>query len=139
MPQAQRHDYLPGTKGYFNAAALQHGTGPLWVCEGAFDALALLATGGCPGLERSSACRAGGGIGYETYAYWPLPSSPLPPGSSSGRRARQAALQGKRVAVLESEAYGGQKDVSAAWAAGVLTVGAGPATTEGKARAVSRA
>ena len=45
VPKAKRHDHLPGTKGYFNAAALHAGTGPLWVCEGAFDALALLAAG----------------------------------------------------------------------------------------------
>ena len=45
VPKAKRHDHLPGAKGYFNAAALQTGTGPLWVCEGAFDALALLAAG----------------------------------------------------------------------------------------------
>ena len=45
VPKAKRHDHLPGDKGYFNAAALQAGAGPLWVCEGAFDALALLAAG----------------------------------------------------------------------------------------------
>jgi hypothetical protein len=45
VPKAKRHDHLPGEKGYFNAAALQAGSGPLWVCEGAFDALALLAAG----------------------------------------------------------------------------------------------
>src|SRR5207249_3488888 len=45
VPKAKRHDHLPGEKGYFNAAALQAGAGPLWVCEGAFDALALLAAG----------------------------------------------------------------------------------------------
>jgi DNA primase len=45
VPKAKRHDHLPGVKGYFNAAALQAGAGPLWVCEGAFDALALLAAG----------------------------------------------------------------------------------------------
>src|SRR5262249_51957485 len=45
VPKAQRHDHLPGAKGYFNAAALQEDAGPLWVCEGAFDALALLAAG----------------------------------------------------------------------------------------------
>ena len=32
--------------------------------------------------------------------------------------ARQAALRGKRVAVLEPSAYGGHKDVSEDWAAG---------------------
>lgn len=45
VPKAKRHDHLPGEKGYFNAAALQAGEGPLFVCEGAFDALALLAAG----------------------------------------------------------------------------------------------
>jgi DNA primase len=45
VPKAKRHDHLPGEKGYFNAAALQAAAGPLWVCEGAFDALALLAAG----------------------------------------------------------------------------------------------
>ena len=44
-PKAKRHDHLPGAKGYFNATACQAGPGPLWVCEGAFDALALLAAG----------------------------------------------------------------------------------------------
>ncbi len=39
VPKAKRHDHLPGAKGYFNAAALLAGAGPLWVCEGAFDAL----------------------------------------------------------------------------------------------------
>jgi len=43
VPKAKRHDHLPGDKGYFHAAALQPGAGPLWVCEGACDALALLA------------------------------------------------------------------------------------------------
>ena len=48
VPKAQRHDHLPGAKGYFNAAALQEDAGPLWVCEGAFDALALRAAGLLP-------------------------------------------------------------------------------------------
>ncbi len=45
VPKAKRHDHLPGAKGYFNAAMLHAGIEPLWVCEGAFDALALLAAG----------------------------------------------------------------------------------------------
>ena len=45
--------------------------------------------------------------------------------------ARQAALRGKRVAALPSEAYGGAKDVSAAWGAGVLTMGKSSAAGEG--------
>ena len=38
--------------------------------------------------------------------------------------ARQAALRGKRVAVLPPEAYGGHKDVNEAWVAGTLAVDA---------------
>jgi len=45
--------------------------------------------------------------------------------------ARQAALRGKRVAVLPAAAYGGCKDVSEAWATGVLAVGTGPAAAPG--------
>ena len=40
--------------------------------------------------------------------------------------ARQAALRGKRVAGLPPPAYGGHKDVSAAWEAGVLAIGDEP-------------
>jgi hypothetical protein len=45
VPKAKRHNHLPGAKGFFNAAALQADAELLWVCEGAFDALALLAAG----------------------------------------------------------------------------------------------
>jgi hypothetical protein len=50
--------------------------------------------------------------------------------------ARQAALRGKRVAVLPTAAYGGYKDVNEAWAAGVLAVGGGPAATGGVGLAI---
>ena len=33
VPKAKRHGHLPGKKGPFNAAALQAGAGPLWMCE----------------------------------------------------------------------------------------------------------
>jgi hypothetical protein len=36
--------------------------------------------------------------------------------------ARQAVLRGKQVAVLPATAYGGYKDVSAAWTAGVFVL-----------------
>ena len=41
--------------------------------------------------------------------------------------AREAALRGKRVAVLPPAAYGGHKDANEAWAAGVLAMDAWPA------------
>ena len=50
--------------------------------------------------------------------------------------ARQAALRGKQVAVLPPQAYGGCKDVSEAWAAGVLCLDGGAADLEGTRDAV---
>ena len=127
VPKAKRHDHLPGAKGYFNAAVLHAGDGPLWVCEGAFDALALLAAG-VPCVAAI--------FGVQGWRWdWVREVRALvfaldadAAGQQQWRQlARQAALRGKQVAVLEPAAYGGHKDVSAAWAAGVLVVGARPA------------
>jgi hypothetical protein len=131
VPKAARHDHLPGAKGYFNAAALQEDAGPLWVCEGAFDALALLAAG----VPRVVAL-----FGVQGWRWdWVREVRELVfalDADAAGQQqwhqlARQAALRGKRVAVLPAAAYGGCKDVSDAWATGVLTVGAGPAAAPG--------
>jgi len=127
VPKAKRHDHLPGDKGYFHAAALQAGVGPLWVCEGAFDALALLAAG----VPRVVAI-----FGVQGWRWdWARDVRALvfaldadAAGQQQWRaRAREAALRGKQVAVLEPAAYGGYKDVNEAWMAGVLHIGAWPA------------
>lgn len=124
VPKAKRHDHLPGDKGYFNAAALHAGAGPLWVCEGAFDALALLAAG----VSRVVAI-----FGVQGWRWdWARTVQDLVfalDADGAGQQqwrtlARQAALRGKRVAVLDAAAYGGYKDVSAAWMARVLTIDA---------------
>jgi hypothetical protein len=100
VPKAKRHDHLPGAKGYFNAVALQAGPGPLWVCEGAFDALALLAAG----VPRVAAI-----FGVQGWRWdWAREVRDLvfaldadAAGQQQWRQlARQAALRGKRVAVL---------------------------------------
>ena len=131
VPKAKRHDHLPGTKGFFNATALLAGLEPLWVCEGAFDALALLVAG----VPRVVAL-----FGVQGWRWdWVREVRELvfaldadPAGQQQWRQlARQAALRGKRVAVLPAAAYGGCKDISDAWATGVLTVGAGPAAAPG--------
>jgi hypothetical protein len=131
VPKAQRHDHLPGTKGYFNATALQAGRAPLWVCEGTFDALALLAAG----VPRVVAI-----FGVQGWRWdWAREVHELVfaldadvAGQQQWRQlARQAALRGKQVAVLPAGAYGGCKDVSDAWARGVLAVDAGLAAAPG--------
>ena len=96
VPKATRHD-PSGTKGYFNAEALHAGTGPLWVCEGAFDALALLAAG----LSRVVAI-----YGVQGWCWaWGRHVDALvfaldahTAGQQWQQLARQAALRGKRVA-----------------------------------------
>ncbi len=137
VPKAKRHDHLPGEKGYFNAAALQAGDGPLWVCEGAFDALALLAAG----VPRVVAIFGVQGWRWE----WVREVRALvfaldadAAGQQQGRQlARQAALRGKRVAVLPASAYGGHKDVNEAGMAGVLNIGAWPAAAAAGAQGLA--
>jgi len=113
VPKAKRHDHLPGEKAYCNAAALQAGASPLWVCEGAFDALALLAAG----VPRVVAI-----FGVQGWRWdWAREVRALVfalDADAAGQQqwralARQAALRGKRGAGLAA-AYGGHKDASAA-------------------------
>ncbi len=136
VPKAKRHNHLPGEKGYFNTSALQACNDPLWVCEGACDTLALLAAG----VPRVVAI-----FGVQGWRWdWAREARALVfalDADTAGQQqwralARQAALRGKRVAVLPPAAYGGCKDVSEAWTAGVLAVDAGPATAAGEALAV---
>jgi DNA primase len=133
VPKAKRHDHLPGAKGYFNAAALQAGLASLWVCEGAFDALALLAAG----VPRVVAL-----FGVQGWRWdWVREVRELVfaldadiAGQQQWRQlARHAVLRGKHVAALPAAAYGGCKDVSDAWATGVLAVGIGPVAAPGRA------
>jgi hypothetical protein len=131
VPKAKRHDHLPGEKGYFNAAALQAGAGPLWVCEGAFDALVLRAAG----VSRVVAIFGVHGWRWDwVREIWALVFA-LDADTAGQQQwralARQAALRGKGVAVLPPHAYGGWKDVSEAWAAEVLCLDGGGADLEG--------
>src|SRR5207244_4098320 len=115
---------LPGSRG--EVYLLQAGAEPLWVCEGPFDALALLAAG----VRRVVAIFGVHGWRWD----WVREVRALvfaldadPTGQQQWRQlARQAALRGKQVAVLEPAASGGQKDVRAAWPAGLLRVEARP-------------
>jgi hypothetical protein len=127
-PKKVRHDHLSGAKGYFNAGALRSGEGPLFVCEGAFDALSLIAAG----YRRAVAIFGVNGWRWE----WARGVRQLVFAMDADRAgakwrelARQAVLRGQQVAYLSAEAYGGYKDASDAWAAGVLRIGAWPGET----------
>lgn len=128
VPKPLKHDHLPGNKGWFNARAIREGDGPLVVCEAALDALALIASG----LTRTVAI-------YGTYGWrweW-IPSSVreiviAADADAGGEKTRDligtgARLRGIRVAYLDADSYGGEKDAAAAHAAGVLSVGEFPA------------
>ncbi len=122
VPKGLKHDHLPGAKGCFNARALAEGDGPLFVTEGPFDALALMAAG----YPRTVAIFGVGGWRWD----WAREIIELvlaldadQAGQEGWRElARGARLRGKRVWVLPSEAYGGYKDASEAWVAGALDV-----------------
>src|SRR3989475_12525210 len=99
----------------FNATALQEGDGPLWVCEGAFDALALLAAG----VPRVVAIFGVQGWRWEWVRAVRALVFALDADAAGQQQwrtlARQAALRGKRGDVLEPAADGGAKDVGEAW------------------------
>jgi hypothetical protein len=117
VPKTKRHDHLPGAKGYFNVATLL-----------------------AAGVPRVVAIFGAQGWRWD----WVREVRELVfalDADSAGQQqwrqfARQAPLRGKRVAGLPAAAYGGHKDVSAAWVAGVLRIGDRPAAVGAEKGAV---
>lgn len=118
-PRPIRHDHLAGPKGYFSAAALAPGA-RIWVCEGALDALSLLAAG----VPRAIAI-----FGVEGWRMsWMPPESSFvfaldadPAGKQAlSRLGRQLRLRGRKVSYLDAANLGGAKDVNEAWVTGTL-------------------
>ncbi len=129
MPKAVRHDHLPGAKGYFNATALVGaGDGPLFVTEGVFDALTLIAAGqvrtvGIFGVNgwRWDWAR---GVAEMVLAFDADTADPAKPAYHAVKAlTREALLRGRRVSILPPAAYGGHKDASEAWTVGSLRFG----------------
>jgi len=122
VPKGLKHDHLPGAKECFNARALAEGDGPLFVTEGPFDALALMAAG----YPRTVAIFGVSGWRWDwarEIVELVLALDADQAGQEGWREmARGARLRGKRVWVLPPEAYGACKDASEAWAAGTLDV-----------------
>lgn len=123
VPKPLRHDHLPGSKGYFNAPVLQARAGKeIFVCEGPFDALSLLAVDselpvvaifGVQGWrpDWAAACRS-----------FALALDDDRAGQSAWRSlARQLTLRGKRVRVLLPSHFGGAKDLNEALQNGTLS------------------
>jgi len=113
-----KHHHLPGPRGWLNAAAAKGGE--LWLTEGAFDSLALMAAG----IPNVAAVFGVNGIRWG----WLRDVRRLVLAfdmDSAGQRARdeharEAHMRGLEVLVVTAEEYGGKKDAAEAWAAGVL-------------------
>lgn len=128
-PRAIRHDHLAGPKGYFAATALQPGA-RVWVCEGALDALSLLAAG----VPKAIAI-----FGVEGWRMdWMPPQasfvfaldSDLAGQSALSKLGRQLRLRGRQVSYLDAGRLGGAKDVNEAWVADTLDCSESDDTTD---------
>jgi DNA primase len=114
-----RHDHLPGPKGYFNASALCALEGPLFVCEGPFDALSLIAAGVSQRVVAIFGLRGWRWEWARGVREMVLALDADAAGSAAWRElGREARLRGIRVTVMED--YGGFKDANEAWTAGQL-------------------
>ena len=121
VPKQVRHDHLTGSKGYFNGGAICRGTGPLYVCEGPFDAAALMTAG----IPRVLAIFGVNGWRWDwmrsvreiVFAF---------DADDAGERwrafAQEAILRGKKVSFLPPSALGGAKDINEAWVKGTLAL-----------------
>lgn len=123
VPKPDRHDHLPGPKGNFNAAAWRNET--VFVCEGAFDALAMIAAG----HENTVAIFGVDGLRWE----WARAARRIvfcfdqdEPGRKRAReQSMKAMLAGKQACTLPAEVYGEHKDLAEVWQAeGKIDLGA---------------
>jgi hypothetical protein len=116
--QERPHHHLSRPKGVLNGRALQ--AAEVWLTEGAFDALALMAAG----IPKAAAVFGVDGIPWG----WLRDCRRLVlafDADEAGRRAiteqaKQALLRGVAVSYLTPEELGGAKDIAEAWAAGTL-------------------
>lgn len=114
VPKEIRHDHLPGPKGIFNARALHGDT--VFVCEGVFDALSLMAAG----YPNAVAIFGVDGLRWT----WFRAVRRLVFALDLDERGREAwrqlawnaVLRGKEVFSLPAEVYAGRKDLNEAWA-----------------------
>lgn len=122
-------------RGLFNAQAIKCHDGPLFICEGPFDAISLIA-GGVPravamfGLDFSSFFHWIDGVRTVVLAL----DNDEPGRKAAFELARALHLQGKDVEILDGSAYGGCKDINEAWVAGVLRLPT-PSVQDGSAPA----
>jgi hypothetical protein len=129
-----RHNHLAGSKGWFNRSAVDfvNGGRAVYVCEGSFDAVALIAAGVSP--------RALAIFGLDSLRWSWLPSDArivlaLDADARATDRVTsflyEALALGRDVVAVDPAVYGGAKDAAEAWRVGTLDVGALRLTGEG--------
>lgn len=114
-----KHHHLPGRpKGFLNAPATS--AAELWITEGAFDALALMAAG----IPHACAVFGVSGIRWRwlksvrrLVLAFDCDEAGL---KAITQHARQAAMRSIEVLAVMPEELGGAKDISEAWARGTL-------------------
>ncbi len=113
VPKEERHDHLPGPKGVFNAPALNAET--VFICEGVFDALSLIAAG----YTNAVAIFGVNGLRWDWVKAKRLVF--CLDQDQAGQQWKDLAwyasvVLGKEAYFLPKEAYGGCKDLNEAWA-----------------------
>lgn len=111
VPNHLRHANLPGPKGVFNAPALRQ---PLvFICEGIFDALSLLAAG------YPNACALFGtyGLPWDWVEARTIVLCMDPDGGQQAAQAlaKEARRRGRKALILRPEAYDGYADLNDMW------------------------
>jgi DNA primase len=114
-PKELRHAHLSGPKGLFNAEALKSPT--VYICEGVFDALSLMAAGYTESVALF-------GLTPPPWQWVRAATLVLCFDADAGRKARELAFEarlalGKTVYVLTADDLGGHKDLNEAYLAGV--------------------
>lgn len=111
VPKHLRHANLPGPKGVFNAPALRQPS--VFICEGVFDALSLLAAG------YTNACALFGtyGLPWDWVEARTVVLCLDPDGGQKAAMAlaEEARRHGKEVLFLRPKAYGGYADLNDMW------------------------
>jgi DNA primase len=117
-----KHCHMRGAKALLNAKALKL-DGDLWIVEGAFDALALMAYG----VEKVVAVFGLDGFDFRWFAKQRKIIVALDHDEAGnrawGKLALEAAYWGFSPVRLPKDVLGGLKDISDAWTAGLLNLG----------------
>lgn len=116
--KSTRHRHLPRPKGLFYSCDLSD-PGPLWIVEGVFDALALMAAG----VPKVVAVFGVAGFDWRWIGRQEIIIAVDHDEAGQKQAAAmldEAAYRGLKARRLPAQALGGHKDVAAAWAASAL-------------------